>query len=194
VPEATKLLAYLEVDAEEGSGTMPSDAELASVATPPLNCDAALTLPSRKMVFAQQKDANGAACEGPTSATNTQPIYNINCKTYHHDDPPMQLPLHGTEEWMLSSENNDHPFHIHVNSFTVCPGGTINGTPITTPHWRDTIFIRKTDTATGTGTEAITSTPLKVRTTYEDYAGKFVMHCHKLDHEDKGMMQQVQIQ
>jgi FtsP/CotA-like multicopper oxidase with cupredoxin domain len=32
-----------------------------------------------------------------------------------------------------------------------------------------------------------------LRTRYEDFKGKFVLHCHILDHEDQGMMQAVEI-
>ena len=32
-----------------------------------------------------------------------------------------------------------------------------------------------------------------IRTRYERYIGEFVLHCHILDHEDQGMMQNVQI-
>jgi L-ascorbate oxidase len=31
------------------------------------------------------------------------------------------------------------------------------------------------------------------RTRYQRYIGEFVLHCHILDHEDQGMMQNVRI-
>jgi len=34
---------------------------------------------------------------------------------------------------------------------------------------------------------------MKVRTHYTRYLGEFVLHCHILDHEDQGMMQNVAI-
>ena len=33
----------------------------------------------------------------------------------------------------------------------------------------------------------------KMRTRFVDYGGSFVLHCHILDHEDRGMMFQVNI-
>jgi len=33
-----------------------------------------------------------------------------------------------------------------------------------------------------------------VRTRYQRYIGEFVLHCHILDHEDQGMMQNVSIE
>jgi hypothetical protein len=34
---------------------------------------------------------------------------------------------------------------------------------------------------------------IKVRTRYQRYIGEFVLHCHILDYEDQGMMQNVEI-
>jgi FtsP/CotA-like multicopper oxidase with cupredoxin domain len=34
---------------------------------------------------------------------------------------------------------------------------------------------------------------VKVRSRYERYIGDFVLHCHILDHEDNGMMQNVRV-
>ena len=36
--------------------------------------------------------------------------------------------------------------------------------------------------------------PVRIRTTYEDFTGDFVMHCHLLHHEDQGMMELMSIQ
>ena len=46
--------------------------------------------------------------------------------------------------------------------------------------WKDTLFVRQGYTAF-------------VRTRYQRYIGDFVLHCHILDHEDQGMMQNVRI-
>jgi L-ascorbate oxidase len=32
-----------------------------------------------------------------------------------------------------------------------------------------------------------------IRTRYQRYIGEFVLHCHVLDHEDQGMMQNVSV-
>lgn len=46
--------------------------------------------------------------------------------------------------------------------------------------WKDTLFVHSDD-------------PVRLRTRYEDFTGKFVLHCHILDHEDQGMMQEVEV-
>ena len=68
--------------------------------------------------------------------------------------------------------------------------------------WKDTIFVKTGLTCYGCGApdkvKWLKNPPADyyrfiIRTRYERYIGEFVLHCHILDHEDQGMMQNVQI-
>ncbi len=83
--------------------------------------------------------------------------------------------LDTTEQWNLAA-GGDHPFHIHINPFLVTE---VNGKKLDPPQWRDTAIVNNKG--------------LVMRTKYERYAGKTVLHCHILHHEDLGMMQNVSI-
>lgn len=82
-----------------------------------------------------------------------------------------------------------HPFHIHQNAFYVKsiqdPDGNEllpiddEGKPI--PRWQDTVYIPHN------GGRVI------FRSRFMDYVGKYVNHCHLLQHEDWGMMQAVEV-
>lgn len=89
--------------------------------------------------------------------------------------------------WELGSKNGNHPFHIHVNPFQIISitntkaGGTIDpqyqnliGT------WRDTLLVKE-------------GYKIEVATQYRRYIGEYVLHCHILEHEDQGMMQNVKV-
>jgi FtsP/CotA-like multicopper oxidase with cupredoxin domain len=98
--------------------------------------------------------------------------------------PTRQLKLNTASSWTISiphsSEAQAHPFHVHVNPFELVRLGP-DGKDETV--WKDTLMIRE-------------GAPLKYRVVlsrYEDYTGAFVLHCHILPHEDKGMMQTVEI-
>lgn len=106
-----------------------------------------------------------------------------------------QLTLGDVEEWVLTSNLAGHPFHIHVNPFQVDEildpqGRDVSGLgasdggdsqyPGLKGVWKDTLFVKEGYT-------------LKVRTRYQRYVGQYVLHCHILDHEDQGMMQNVAI-
>lgn len=83
-----------------------------------------------------------------------------------------------TEDWVVTNNSMmDHPFHLHVWPFQVIGrsgGGALD------PGWRDTVNV-----PTG---ESVT-----LRIPFEDFTGKTVMHCHILDHEDLGMMANVEV-
>jgi FtsP/CotA-like multicopper oxidase with cupredoxin domain len=59
--------------------------------------------------------------------------------------------------------------------------------------WKDTLFVK-----TNLNPGQLTIPPknyyrMVIRTRYQRYIGEFVLHCHILDHEDQGMMQNVSI-
>lgn len=85
--------------------------------------------------------------------------------------------LNAVEEWTISSLNAyPHPFHIHVNDSYVIK---VNGEAIT-PYWADTLPVPPNGSIT-------------FRMRFTDFVGKYVWHCHALDHEDLGMMQLVEV-
>ena len=104
--------------------------------------------------------------------------FMIDGKEFSSNRVDRTMTLNGVEEWTLSSLNGNHPFHIHVNPFQVVK---INGKPVA-PVWHDTILVRNNPPVTVT-----------MRTRYEVFTGKHVLHCHNLVHEDRGMMQLIEI-
>jgi L-ascorbate oxidase len=125
----------------------------------------------------------------------TSPGYNP--QSYDPGRLDRKLTLGTAEEWKLTSQPGaGHPFHIHVNPFEIvslvnnstgvdvsAPGSFDGGDPQYVGLkgvWKDTMWVKPGYTVT-------------VRTRYERYIGEFVLHCHILDHEDQGMMQNVAI-
>ena len=85
--------------------------------------------------------------------------------------------LNAVEEWTINSLNDyPHPFHIHVNDSYVIK---VNGEAVT-PFWADTLPVPPNGSIT-------------FRMRFTDFSGKYVWHCHALDHEDLGMMQLVDV-
>lgn len=125
-----------------------------------------------------------------------RPLFLIDGNSYAPDRIDRVLPLGAAEQWRLTSGTNPpvgHPFHIHVNPFQIHaildPDGqdvSVSGEPDDPQYaglngvWRDTVFVKP-------GYQVI------IRTRYRRYIGQFVLHCHILDHEDQGMMQNVSI-
>jgi FtsP/CotA-like multicopper oxidase with cupredoxin domain len=124
------------------------------------------------------------------------------------------LKLGGVDEWTLQSGFVSHPFHIHVNPFQIVqildPSGhdvslqdaVDNGGGQIDPQypglkgvWKDTLWVKNliTNPADFPAKLPISTYTIKVRTRYQRYIGEYVLHCHILDHEDQGMMQNVEI-
>lgn len=78
-----------------------------------------------------------------------------------------------TEIWEIENVvGMDHPFHLHGFQFQVLDR---NGVAEPYRAWRDMLNIPKHSTA-------------RIIVRYDDYPGKWMFHCHILDHEDHGMM------
>jgi len=176
-PPSTIVIAVLDVDSAAGTptGGFPSDSDLDASALPLLDCNAAAD-GAQDLIFSQQvHSVTGDDCDGVPPGGGLG--FNINCEEFDHMNPRV-LTVNRTEDWTATSEFGDHPFHIHVNPFMVCEG-TIDGETVT-PHWRDTVMVGE-------------SVDLRLRMVYETYTGSFVTHCHKLHHEDQGMMEMIRI-
>ncbi|MFZ1008443.1 MAG: multicopper oxidase domain-containing protein, partial [Candidatus Sulfotelmatobacter sp.] len=158
--------------------------------------------------FAPFQDIPAEAVTGQQSLTffidvNSTPIkYEIDGRPYDPGRIDRTLNLGTVDEWTLTSKFVNHPFHIHVNPFQIeqilNPQGqsiiNANGDCIDKdaqgnldPQYCDQIGVFR-DTL-------LTKQDYKImlRSRYETFTGEFVLHCHILDHEDQGMMQNVVI-
>jgi len=91
------------------------------------------------------------------------------------------------EEWTIENRTSAvHAHHIHVNPFLITH---INGTELAANdplrRWQDTVALPFSSND-GPGT-------ITYKTRFETFTGKFVIHCHVLRHEDRGMMQTVEV-
>jgi FtsP/CotA-like multicopper oxidase with cupredoxin domain len=81
--------------------------------------------------------------------------------------------LGATEIWKIENiVGMDHPFHIHGFQFQVIDR---NGKPEPFPSWKDVVNVRRQET-------------VRFVVRFDDFAGKWMFHCHILNHEDQGMM------
>jgi FtsP/CotA-like multicopper oxidase with cupredoxin domain len=81
--------------------------------------------------------------------------------------------LGATEIWQIENlVGMDHPFHLHGFRFQVLD---IDGVPMPYRSWKDTVNVPKHAT-------------VRFIVRFDDYPGRWMFHCHILDHEDHGMM------
>ncbi len=124
--------------------------------------------------------------ERPVAATRTWTFtedddtseFFINGKEFDMDRVDVSPTLGTVEEWTLrNSTTEQHPFHIHINDFRVL---SIGGKPYEAHGLQDTVILPP-------GEDVV------VRISFDDFTGKFVFHCHILNHEDNGMMAVVDV-
>ena len=109
------------------------------------------------------------------------------------------MPLNGLQDWVLENWTSvAHPFHIHINPFQIIridtPTAQNKYTPYTPPKdyiWQDVIAIPPA--IISKDGKQITPGKVTIRQTYVDFTGTYVLHCHILAHEDRGMMQLVRV-
>jgi FtsP/CotA-like multicopper oxidase with cupredoxin domain len=124
---------------------------------------------------------------------NAPPTHTINGKQFS-GEIDQYMKLGATEEWNLFNDaisgGPAHPFHIHVNPFqivrwfdpAIMPANLqSSGVPMRSPWiWWDNFAIPVGGWVT-------------MWTRFVDFTGPYVFHCHILGHEDRGMMQLVNV-
>lgn len=94
-----------------------------------------------------------------------------------------RVSLRSPEQWQITNSSPiPHPFHIHVNPFQLTQ--VMNKTLPQPWVWFDVFAIPIQKDSTGLGS-------ITIRQRFIGFTGKFVLHCHILGHEDRGMMQNV---
>lgn len=97
----------------------------------------------------------------------------INSKLMDMSRVDVSTTLGATEIWEIENVvGMDHPFHLHGFQFQVLDR---NGVAEKQRSWKDTINVPKHSTA-------------RFVVRYDNHPGKWMFHCHILDHEDHGMM------
>ncbi len=172
--EPGRILAKVIVEGKPLMMQLPNTDQLAEAKqndAPKDIRDYEITGEPQKVVFSIDQEPSGAFA------------FTVNGQSFNPQEERL-LQLNQAEIWHLETDSklnpdtpDKHPFHIHVNPFQYDRKDPHNKTERI---WRDTLMITE-------------GQPQTIRTRYTEFPGKFVLHCHILDHEDQGMMQVVEI-
>ncbi|MFQ6399044.1 multicopper oxidase domain-containing protein [Nocardia sp. KC 131] len=133
---------------------------------------------------------------GNEKASNSDP----KAFTYQFDDntfpniPLLQPRLDSVEQWLITNLNNDeHPMHIHVNDLQVMEiVDPVANSDTGVQMWgEDNLNVPAPVTDENENPLVPASVTLRMR--FTDYTGTFVIHCHRLNHEDNGLMALVNV-
>jgi len=125
----------------------------------------------------------------PNDKFPTAPKFTINGKQFAEDPGDfIKVNLGQAQEWTVRNPKTappiPHPFHIHVNPFQIVEifdGKDTTRIPEGKREWWDTRIIPP-------------GGYIRIRSRFVDFWGEYVLHCHILDHEDRGMMKVVAVE
>jgi len=100
--------------------------------------------------------------------------WTINAGTFDPARIDAAPALGAVEVWSLTTDVA-HPVHVHLDPFQVVSRGAPGRLSTQDVGWKDTVAIRPSET-------------VEVAVRFTDYAGRYVVHCHNLEHEDMAMM------
>lgn len=108
-----------------------------------------------------------------------QPLeFTINGKAFDHHRTDLNSEAGSTEIWDIHNPMGmDHPFHLHTFPFQVI---SVNNEPVAYRSWRDVVNIPAQST-------------VRIAVPFKEHSGKVMYHCHILEHEDHGMMGNLEV-
>jgi len=106
----------------------------------------------------------------------------INGKTFEMDRVDLTVKRGTSEIWNVHSTDPDgvhHTFHLHLVQFRVLERGGLPPQP-SEAGWKDTVRI-------------VPGEPVRIQAQFTGYTGRYLYHCHFLEHSLIGMMGQMEI-
>jgi FtsP/CotA-like multicopper oxidase with cupredoxin domain len=106
----------------------------------------------------------------------------INGLEYALNRVDFKVPFGQVERWRFTTSGNaPHPVHVHGASFQVVSrtGGRGKLFPWE-GGWKDTVLLNDRET-------------VDILIRFDAYRGVYLLHCHKLEHEDMGMMSNFEV-
>ncbi|MFM5905120.1 MAG: multicopper oxidase family protein [Micrococcales bacterium] len=104
-------------------------------------------------------------------------LFTINGESFDPAKINTTVAMNTVEEWTIVNPTGmNHPFHLHVWPMQIVSN---MGVPVKDPRWQDVVNVPY-------------QSQVVVRVEFKDISGTTMYHCHILDHEDQGMMGQIQ--
>ncbi len=126
-----------------------------------------------------------APLDGPSDPTRVFEFMGhnlINGQSFDMDRIDFSVPFGVVERWQFYAVSaGPHPIHVHGASFQVV--SRVGGRNQVFPWergWKDTVLLNSQET-------------VDVLVRFDNYRGRYLLHCHNLEHEDMGMMSNFEV-
>ncbi len=168
--QAFNILKFVVTESQPDSFTLPS---ILSAYQP---------IPENQAIRNRSFDVSNGGGHG--GHTGGMVVHNINNKSYDESRIDEIITGGTTEIWTFDNTEgiDPHPMHLHGAIFQVLDRS--GGRGIVFPHengWKDTVL-------------TMPGEKVRIIIQFGQNKGVYVFHCHNLEHEDSGMMLQLEIQ
>jgi len=182
-PGAYRLVSERTLTGPAGDEFPAQNMALVVVAPPAAGEAAAASLP-KASGFSTARDLSHVKIDARRlvvfSNDDATGLFFINHRIFDHARVDVRVPLGNTEEWTIRNSADElHIFHIHQAPFQVV---SVNGEAEPFDGLVDTVTVP-------------IHGEVRIRIPFTDprIVGRFMFHCHILEHEDKGMMAQIEV-
>jgi FtsP/CotA-like multicopper oxidase with cupredoxin domain len=108
-------------------------------------------------------------------------VHTINGQSFNLQRTDFTVPFGDVEIWEYRNAGTEpHPMHAHAALCQVLSRSGAVSLPPEDAGWKDTVLVNAGET-------------VRVLTRFDTHPGLFVHHCHNLEHEDSGMMQNFEV-
>lgn len=176
-PLALLNMPYSRTPAGPSTDTPAGGAILATFAVQ--GAPAQVELPGKLVEIPALDLTTAAAHKTLTFGATMQPLqFTIDGKTFDHCRTDLTARAGTLEVWdIVNPMAMDHPFHLHTFPFQVI---AVNGEAVPYRAWKDVVNVP----ANGS---------VRIAIPFEGFTGKVMYHCHILEHEDLGMMGNLEV-
>ena len=111
-------------------------------------------------------------------------MFKINNKSFDKNRIDVKVKANSIEIWEFDNSKGSipHPMHLHGVQFQILSrSGSRNSLLPTERGWKDTVLLMPQER-------------VKIIIPFGNTTGKYVFHCHNLEHENEGMMLQYEIE
>ena len=182
-PGARAMLRSVGFDTPGAAGTFPQGMDLDILEISRVE-GTAPGMPSLPPVLSTIAPLGGAVTDRTFEfqTTSDAEMHRIDGRTFDMDRVDLTVPFGVTERWVFRNDSTlPHPVHLHGTQFQIVARTGGRGSVLAyEAGWKDTALVMP-----GEAVEAL------VR--FDAYRGLFLLHCHNLQHEDMGMMLNVEV-
>jgi FtsP/CotA-like multicopper oxidase with cupredoxin domain len=108
-------------------------------------------------------------------------VHTINGQLFDMQRTDFTVPFGDVEIWEYHNTSTEpHPMHAHAALCQVLSRSISPTLPPEDTGWKDTVVVNPSET-------------VRILTRFDTHSGVFVHHCHNLEHEDSGMMQNFEV-